>query len=94
MRLAGLLLGPAVVMMVGTLGRLMVLAAIVVIAAAGLCLLDGDEVSGIDLCGIAVAGTLALPLAVLLPVTGRALPALAGIRPFYAPDFPPPPPKA
>lgn len=78
----------------GLLGRVMVLAAIIVIAVAGFCLLDGDEVGGIDPCGAAVVVTLALPLAVLLPLTGRSLPALARIRPLYAPDLPAPPPRA
>ncbi len=81
-------------MRAGTLGRVAVLAAIVVIAAAGFCLLDGDEVGGVDLCAASVAVGLTLPLAFPLPMTGRSLPVLATIRPLYAPDFPPPPPKA
>jgi len=82
------------VMGAGTLGRVMVLVAIIVIAAAGLCLLDGDEVGGVDLCAASVAVTLTLPLVFPLPVTGRSFPALARIRPLYRPDLHAPPPKA
>ncbi len=76
------------------LGRVMVLVAIIVIAAAGLCLLDGDGVNGVDLCAAFVGVTLTLPIAFPLPVTGRSLPVLARIRPLYAQDLPAPPPKA
>jgi len=72
----------------------MALAAIVVIVAAGLCLLDGNQVGGVDLCAAFVA---AMPMSVAafpLPVTGRSLPALASLRPLYLPDLPAPPPKA
>lgn len=91
---ASLLLWGKIVMAVGTLGRLTALAAVIVIAAAGLCLLDGDEVGGVELCAASVAVALTLPLAFPMPVTGRFLPALATIRPLYRPDLPVPPPKA
>ena len=72
----------------------MVVAAIIVITAAGLCLLDGDGAGGVDLCAAAVALTLTLPLAFPLPLTGRFLPALPRMRPLYTQDLPAPPPKA
>jgi hypothetical protein len=78
----------------GFLGRLVILGAILVILAAGFCLLDGDEVGGVDLCAVPLAVTLIVPLAIPLPLTGRSLPTLVTIRPSYALDFPPPPPKA
>lgn len=93
-KLAGRLLSSTVGMAEGTLGRLAVLAAILVIVAAGFCLLDGDEVGGVDLCAIPLAVALTLPLALPLVLTGRSLPALVTIRPSYAPDLPAPPPKA
>jgi hypothetical protein len=79
---------------VGTFGRLVVLVAVTVIATTGLCLLDSDEVGGVDLCAFALAVTPTLPLAFPLPMTGRTLPALAGLRSLCTPDLPAPPPKA
>lgn len=77
----------------GMLGRVMVLAAIAVIVAAGLCLLDGDEAGGQDLCAPSLMVTVALLLGFPLGSAGHYLPALVRIRPLY-PDLPAPPPKA
>lgn len=76
----------------GTCGRLIVLGMVFAVAAAGFCLLDGEEIGGADLCVIPLAVTLIMPLP--LPLTGRSLPGLVRIRPSYAPDLPAPPPKA
>jgi hypothetical protein len=73
---------------------LIVVGMVVVVAAAGFCLLDGDEIGGADLCVIPLAVALIMPLALPLPLAGRSLPALVGIRPSHAPDLPAPPPKA
>jgi hypothetical protein len=67
---------------------------VVVVVAAGLCLLDGDESGGADLCALPLVVTLTVPVAITLPLAGRSIPALATRHPSYAPDLPAPPPKA
>jgi hypothetical protein len=78
----------------GAFGPLIVLGMVLLVGAAGLCLLDGHEASGIDRCALPLALTLIVPVAITLPLTGRSLPALVTSRPSYAPDLPAPPPKA
>lgn len=78
----------------GTFSRVAVLAAIAVIAAAGLCLLDGSDALSEDLCLSFFATTSALLPAMSLALMGRYLPFL---RPPYhslSSDLPAPPPKA
>jgi hypothetical protein len=77
----------------GTLPRLIALAAIVLIVGAGLCLFDGDQSAGGDLCLLLVVTTGLLPAFPLAP-TGHLLPALVKSYRRYSPDLPAPPPKA
>ena len=78
----------------GTFRRLIALAAMVLIAGAGLCLFDGDQSAGGDLCLFLVATTMGLLLAFPLAPTGHLLPAVAKSYRRYPPDLPAPPPKA
>jgi hypothetical protein len=78
----------------GTFGRLLVMGIGVMVVAAGLCLLDGDDSGGADLCTLPLVTTLTIPVAITLPLAGRSIPALAIRHPSYAPDPLAPPPKA
>ena len=70
-----------------------VLAAIALIAAAGLCLLDADN-TGPDLCVAFLAITIGLSLTVTLALAGRAVPALTPAYDLSPRDLAAPPPKA
>jgi len=78
----------------GTLPRLIALAAMVLIAGAGLCLFDGDQSVGGDLCLFLVGTTMGLLPAFPLALTGHLLPALVKSYRRYPSDLPAPPPKA
>ena len=75
------------------LRRVMCVAAIAVVVAAGLCLLDPDEGAG-DLCTVSLLVTTAPPLVLLLPLIGTSVPASNPAPAAYAADRPAPPPKA
>ncbi len=81
-------------MRAGTLDRVLVFAAIALIAAAALCLLDGDGGPGSDLCGAFLVLTATLLLAFPLAPVGRSALAVVRARPLYLPDLAAPPPKA
>ncbi len=81
-------------MPMGTLGRVMVLALVAVIAGAGLCLFDVDDTAGMDLCTSAFATTIGPLLAMPLAPSGRFLPGLAPAYHLYPPAPPAPPPRA
>jgi hypothetical protein len=76
------------------LPRLICVAAIAVVVAAGLCLLDPDEGAGGDLCIASLLVTTAPLLVLLLPLVGTAVPVSIPARAAYAADRPTPPPKA
>jgi hypothetical protein len=78
----------------GTLGRVIALAGIAVILAAGLCVFDAGHAAHGDLC-LSFLGT-AVGLALLFPLAPIAhlAPALAEPCHPYPPDLPAPPPKA
>lgn len=78
----------------GTLPRLIAVAAMVLIAGAGLCLFDGDQSAGGDLCLFLVATTMSLLPAFPLAPTGHPLPAPVKSYRWYPPDLPAPPPKS
>jgi hypothetical protein len=75
-------------------GRLIAIAALVVIAAAGFCVFDTDHRASGDLC----ISFLAIMMAPLLPFPwgpkGRILPTGAPAYIPYSPELPAPPPKA
>ena len=81
-------------MLLGTSGRVLVLAAIAVIAGAGLCLFDGNEAASEGFCLSFLQTTSGLPLAIPLALTGRFFPGFAAAYHLYPPDLHAPPPKA
>lgn len=89
-----LIVGPVVLMRARTLGRVVILAAIALIVATGLCLLDAGGGAGQDLCMILVAlAPDALPILGLI-LTGALAPALVGVHRPSLLDLPVPPPRA
>ena len=76
-----------------TLGRVVTLAAIALIVAAGLCLFDSDHGSGGDLC-VPFSVTNGLFILIFLMLAGRVSPTFALAYSRYRPDLPAPPPKA
>ena len=78
----------------GLPGRLLVLAAIVLIAGVGLCLFHTDAASGLDSCISSWAMTIAPLLVIGLPLTGRSILAPLSARQLSPLDFPAPPPKS
>jgi hypothetical protein len=81
-------------MLVGTFGRVMVLAAIAVLAGVGLCLFDAADAAGGDLCTSPFTTATPLLLAVPLGPTGTFVAGVAAANRLYSPDLPSPPPKA
>lgn len=81
-------------MLPGRFGRVMALAAVVVIAGLGLCLLDADDFARGDLCpsSFVRAGNF-LVLGIPLVLMGRFVPGFALAYHRYPPDLPAPPPK-
>ena len=81
-------------MLLGRFGRVMVLAAVVVIAGLGLCLLDADDFARGGLCpsSFATPGNL-LVLGIPLALMGCLVPGFALAYHRYPPDLPAPPPK-
>lgn len=80
-------------MPVGTPGRILAMAAIAVIVAAGLCVFDEGEAADRDLCLSLLGTTIGLLLASPLAPTGGLLPALAKAYYLSLPNLPAPPPK-
>jgi len=81
-------------MCLGTLGRVMVLVAIAVIAGVGLCLFDAADVPGGDLCASSFTVIIGLLLPMPLAPMGRFLPAPVPAYWFSPSDLPSPPPRA
>ena len=81
-------------MLLGTFGRVLVLAAIVLIAGAGVCPFDRDEAASDGFCLSFLQTTSGLPLTIPLALTGRFFPGPALAYDLYPPDLPAPPPKA
>ena len=78
----------------GALRRLICVAAIAVVVAAGFCLLDPHESTGVNLCSAALVMTTAPLGALLLPLVGTSGPVWLTARAVYPTDRPAPPPKA
>jgi len=78
----------------GVLARVLVLAAIAMIAGTGLCLLDSDDAAGSDLCHSVVATAIVLLSGLSLIPTAYLLPASVPAYHHYPSDLPAPPPKA
>jgi len=75
------------------IARIVALATVVLIIAAGLCLLDTDHSgSGIDLCGTVLTPTGGLTLGFYLAVGASYILPVALLQP-YCSDLPYPPPK-
>jgi hypothetical protein len=74
------------------LRRLICVAAIAVVVAAGFCLLDAHESTGVDLCSAALVMTAPLG-APLLPLVGTSVPVWLSARTVYPADLPAPPPR-
>jgi hypothetical protein len=74
--------------------RVICIAAIMVVVAAGLCLLDSHEGDAGDLCLVSPLVTTAPRLVLLLPLVGTFVPVSIPARAAYAADRPAPPPKA
>lgn len=73
--------------------RLIALAAVAVIAGAGLCLFDADHTASADLCLASLTIASGLLLAIQLVLTGRSIPGFAPAYQNYPPDLPAPPPR-
>ena len=78
----------------GILGRVLALAAVVLIAAVGFCLLEVDHGIGGDPCTAALVMSIGLFAAFSLIPIGSLRPAVATAYRFYPGDLPAPPPKA
>ncbi len=81
-------------MFLGTFARVAVIAAIALIAGAGLCLFDGDDAASGGACLSFLERASGLPLTITLALTGRFFPEPARAYDLYPPDLPAPPPKA
>lgn len=81
-------------MLLGTVGRVAVLAAIVAIAGAGLCLFDTDDAASEGACLSFLERVSGLLLATPLALTAHTFPGFASAYHLYPPDLPAPPPKA
>lgn len=80
-------------MTLGTLVKVMGLAAIAVVAGVGLCLFDAADAAGVDLCASPFTTATALLLAIPLGPTGTFVAGLAPAYRLYPPDLPSPPPE-
>lgn len=80
-------------MPLGTLCRVMVVAAIAVVAGVGLCLFDAADTAGGDLCTSPFTTATALLLAIPLGPTGTFVAGLVPAYRLYPPDLPSPPPE-
>jgi hypothetical protein len=78
----------------GLPGRLVVLAAIVLIAGAALCLLHADAAAGLDPCISSWATPIAPLLVIGLPFRGRSSLARVSVHQLSPLDLPAPPPKS
>ena len=80
--------------MLKALAPVLVLTSIALIVGVGLCLFDGHDAAGRDLCPSFLAATIGLFAALSLTPMGRLLPAQVTAYHRYPPDLPAPPPKA
>ena len=80
--------------MLKALAPVLVLTSIALIVGVGLCLFDGHDAAGRDLCPSLLAATISLFAALSLTPTGRLLPSQVMAYHRYPPALPPPPPKA
>jgi hypothetical protein len=81
-----------VMMRRGIRGRILVLAAVTLLAGASLCILDADDGTGMDLCHVVLLATAGVVLGAPRPLVGRVVPVVIPIhaggpldRPFRPP---------
>ncbi len=81
----------------GMSARVIALAVVALIPAAGVCLLDGHQGAtadpGLDVCATLLLAPVGLLLGFPLALVGRSLPALARARLLLPRDLPVPPPR-
>jgi hypothetical protein len=80
--------------MLKKMAPVLVLTSVALIVGVGLCLFDGHDAAGPDLCPSFLATTISLFVALLLTPTGHLLPARVPAYHRYPSDLAAPPPKA
>jgi hypothetical protein len=75
-------------------GRILVLAAVMLLVGASLCVLDADDGTGVDLCHLVLLPVAGLGLGAPQLLVGRLVPVEIPIHPGAALDHPVPPPRA
>ena len=78
----------------GVPGRILVLVAVALLAGASLCVLDADDGTGLDLCGVALLPVAVLVLGAPQPLIGRLVPVRIPVRLAAPLERPVPPPRA
>jgi hypothetical protein len=78
----------------GMPGRILVLVAVMLLVGASLCVLDADDGTGLDLCGVVLLPVAALVLGAPQPLVGRLVPVQIPVRLAALLECPVPPPRA
>lgn len=78
----------------GVSGRVLIVATVLLLVAAGLCLLDGDQTTSADLCLVLGVPSLGLLFTSELALIGRLAPAPVATARRHISDRPTPPPRA
>jgi hypothetical protein len=78
----------------GMFGRILALAAVVLLAGVSLCVFDTDNRPGLDLCSIVLLPVAVLGLGAPQPLVGRLVPVQIPTRPANSLERPVPPPRA
>jgi hypothetical protein len=78
----------------GTSGRILALAAVVLLAGVSLCVFDTDNGTGLDLCSMVLLPVAVLVLGAPQPLVGRLVPLQTPARPANSLEHPVPPPRA
>ncbi len=78
----------------GLFGRILAVAAVVLLAAVSLCVFDTDNGTGLDLCSVVLLPVAVLVLGAPQPLIGRLVPVQTPARPANSLEHPVPPPRA
>ena len=78
----------------GMPGRVLVLVAVALLAGASLCVLDADDGTGLDLCGVVLLPVAVLVLGAPQALVGRLVPVQIPVRLAAPLERPVPPPRA
>ena len=78
----------------GRPGRVLVLVAVALLAGASLCVLDADDGTGPDLCGVVLLPVAVLALGAPQPLADRLVPLQIPTHPGALLERPVPPPRA